>query len=291
MIITSANGVMGRVLSEINSAQPLVLSPNLFKRFISAAILVPSFLGILWLGDLAFSALLLLGSLWAGYEWLSMINPRQQKRVWISVLFCLALTWGVALEAGVTSALLLCLSLSLVLMIGFSIGRVTKPVLLSMGVSYLGSAMLAMIFLRDFGGFILVALICIVVWLTDTGAFFTGKIIRGARMAPDISPSKTWAGFIGGLMAAGLAGFLASLVLPLHKPWIVIGIALCLSMAAHCGDLFESWIKRQTGVKDSGVIIPGHGGLLDRVDGLIMAFLFFAIGLWFVNYDLTWCYN
>ncbi|MDX1923505.1 MAG: phosphatidate cytidylyltransferase [Alphaproteobacteria bacterium] len=264
------------------------ISKNLMIRLVSALVLVPSFLAILMLGGLPWQSLMLLGCLFAGYEWLAMLNPKQQKRVWVCVLFSLALTWGIALQADINTAFMLCLSLSLVLMAGFRLSKIEKPVLLSMGVSYLGSAMLALLHIREVGGFTLAATLCGVVWLTDTGAFFTGKMLRGAKLAPDISPSKTWTGFIGGLCCAALMAYLCSMLFSAQKPLVVVGVGLGLSLAAHCGDLFESWVKRHAGVKDSGVIIPGHGGLLDRVDGLIMAALLLSVALWMNGFDLSW---
>lgn len=263
-------------------------SRNLAIRLLSASVLVPSFLAILWLGGLPFQSLMLLGCLWAGYEWLAMLNRTPQKRVWIVILFALALTWGIALQADIISAFILCLAISLVLMVGFRMFGVQKPVLLSMGVSYLGSAMLALLCIHKIGGYALAATLCAVVWLTDTGAFFAGRMLGGAKLAPDISPSKTWAGFLGGLIAAGGMAYGCAWLFSAPKPMVVVLVGLGLSLAAHCGDLFESWIKRQAGVKDSGAIIPGHGGLLDRVDGLIMASLLFVLALWGVNFDLSW---
>lgn len=264
------------------------VSKNLMIRIASALVLAPAFLTLLWLNGLPFQSLMLLGCLWAGYEWLAMLNPQQQKRVWISILFSLALTWGVALQADITTAFILCLCISLVLMLGFWLGKVQKPVLLSMGVSYLGSAMLALLDIRNIGGFSLAATLCAVVWLTDIGAFFSGKILRGAKLAPDISPSKTWTGFIGGLICAAAMAYGCAMLFSAQKPVIVACIGLGLSLAAHCGDLFESWVKRQAGVKDSGVIFPGHGGMLDRVDGLIMAVLLSSVALWASGFDLSW---
>lgn len=261
---------------------------NLAFRLLSAAVLVPTFLAVLWFGGLAFESLMLLGCLWCGYEWLQMTNHSQQKRVWIIILFCHALTWGIALEHSLNTALLFCLSASLVLMIGLRIGNVAKPVLLSMAVSYLGAAMLGLMHIRSLGGYSLAATLCACVWLTDTGAYFAGRLLKGARFAPDISPAKTWAGIIGGFAAAACMGAFCAWLFNAPKPWVVVCVALGLAFGAHCGDLFESWIKRQSGVKDSGDIIPGHGGLLDRVDGLIMAVLMFSVGLWVTGFDLSW---
>lgn len=265
-----------------------MISKNLITRMASAALLVPAFLLILWHGGLAFQSLMLLGCLWAGYEWLAMLNPAAQKRVWVFVLFALTLTWGLAFQAGLTQALLFCLITALVLMAAFRLARINKPVLLSMGVSYLGSAMLALLTLRQLGGFSLVAFLCAVVWTTDTSAYFAGRMIKGARLAPDISPSKTWAGFAGGMVGALLAAWFCALLFNIPQPATAMIIGMGLGMATHCGDLFESWVKRQAAVKDSGVIIPGHGGLLDRVDGLIMAVLMFTVGLWASGFNLSW---
>ncbi|MBI3419230.1 MAG: phosphatidate cytidylyltransferase [Proteobacteria bacterium] len=280
---TAVNAAMERALGK-------ALKSNLLLRFLSAAILAPAFYFIVEAGDLAFASLMLLGALWAGYEWLMMVNPRGQKAVWVPVLFSLALSWGVALQTDIPTSVILCLSVSLVLMVLFRIFKVQKPVLLSMSVSYIGSAMLGLLAMRQIGpaGFSLTVFVCAAVWLTDTGAYFCGRILRGVRLAPDISPSKTWAGFIGGIGAALLtAGLFIALFHP-HKPYGVLAVAGFLSLSAQCGDLFESWVKRQAGVKDSGELIPGHGGLLDRIDGLIMAVLLFWAALWATHNDLSW---
>jgi phosphatidate cytidylyltransferase len=116
-----------------------------------------------------------------------------------------------------------------------------------------------------------VLLVLAVVWATDTAAFFAGRLIGGAKLSPDISPNKTWSGAIAGLVAGLLAGLIVAALasVPVSIPLVII-VAL-LSVASQAGDLFESWVKRLFGVKDSGDLIPGHGGLLDRVDGLAVA--------------------
>jgi phosphatidate cytidylyltransferase len=111
----------------------------------------------------------------------------------------------------------------------------------------------------------------VVVWATDTGAFFTGRAIGGAKLWPRVSPNKTWAGAIGGVVAGVVVGLVALTLLhvPLGMPLVLV--AALLSLVAEAGDLFESFAKRQFGAKDSGWLVPGHGGLLDRVDGLSVA--------------------
>ena len=105
-------------------------------------------------------------------------------------------------------------------------------------------------------------------WSVDIGAYFAGRSIGGPRLAPAISPNKTWAGLLGGMVAAALFGGLWALLVQL--PAILILLAAPFAAAAQGGDLFESWVKRRGGVKDSGDWLPGHGGALDRLDGLVV---------------------
>ena len=128
---------------------------------------------------------------------------------------------------------------------------------------------LALLWIRDRAdsGFELLIWVFIVTWSTDIGAYFAGRAIGGPKLAPSISPNKTIAGLFGGIVSAGLAGF--AWAQATHLPSILIWIAPSLAVAAQLGDLFESWMKRKAGVKDSGTWLPGHGGALDRLDGLV----------------------
>jgi phosphatidate cytidylyltransferase len=116
-------------------------------------------------------------------------------------------------------------------------------------------------------GFELVLWAFIVTWSADIGAFFTGRTFGGAKLAPTISPNKTVSGLVGGLIAATLLGGIWAQSQSLHWAWLLL--APLFAFAAAIGDLFESWMKRQAGVKDSGRILPGHGGVFDRLDGLV----------------------
>jgi phosphatidate cytidylyltransferase len=120
-------------------------------------------------------------------------------------------------------------------------------------------------------GFLAIVFLFAVVWATDTGAYFAGRLIGGPKLWPAVSPKKTWAGAIGGLVAAVIAGFAVVLVGGLPASPMLAVAALVLSVVSQAGDLAESSLKRHFDVKDSGNIIPGHGGLMDRVDGLIFA--------------------
>jgi phosphatidate cytidylyltransferase len=116
-------------------------------------------------------------------------------------------------------------------------------------------------------GFDLLIWVFLVVWSTDIGAYFAGRAIGGPKLAPSISPNKTIAGLIGGVISATiLAG---AWVYTVQLPALLLSLAAPLAVAAQLGDLFESGLKRRAGVKDSGTWLPGHGGLLDRLDGLV----------------------
>ena len=161
------------------------------------------------------------------------------------------------------------------------------------GVIYVGVAAEVLLLLR-YEAAPWVLLVVLAVIATDVGAYFAGRAIGGPKIAPAISPSKTWAGLGGGMLASGLAcaGFLhytlcyqasQSPFTPCHAPgyWklplMAAGYGAAVAVVAQCGDFGESWMKRRAGVKDSGNLIPGHGGLFDRVDGLLA--VCFVIGL------------
>jgi phosphatidate cytidylyltransferase len=120
-------------------------------------------------------------------------------------------------------------------------------------------------------GFAALLFVLAVVWATDSGAFFFGRLIGGPKLSPRISPKKTWAGAIGGLVTALIAGIATARLAGVPVTPALVSVAALLSGFCQCGDLFESWVKRRFGAKDSGNIIPGHGGMMDRVDGLIFA--------------------
>ncbi len=138
------------------------------------------------------------------------------------------------------------------------------------GVLYALVPTLALLWIRDRApqGLELLYWVFIVTWTTDIGAYFAGRAIGGPKLAPTISPNKTIAGLVGGMVSAGLASWawVQYVMLPLPLLWL----APLFAAAAQGGDLFESGMKRRAGVKDSGTILPGHGGMLDRLDGLVI---------------------
>ena len=140
-----------------------------------------------------------------------------------------------------------------------------------LGIFYVGFPALALILLRGDShyGFAAILWMFLVVWAADTLAYFAGRIIGGPKLAPVISPKKTWAGLGGAVAGSALVSFIFACVTQLDGIWTLAILAGCLAVVEQAGDLFESSLKRFHGVKDSGRLIPGHGGVIDRVDGLI----------------------
>lgn len=144
-------------------------------------------------------------------------------------------------------------------------------------IPYFAPALIALGWLRFLpqDSAILVCIVLALVWTTDIAAYATGRTFGGPKLAPAISPNKTWAGLIGAILATTAVAFMIAshLAYPLPSPYLLgIGIAVI----AQSGDFFESWLKRKASLKDSGTLLPGHGGILDRIDGLITAAPFFA---------------
>jgi phosphatidate cytidylyltransferase len=159
------------------------------------------------------------------------------------------------------------------------------------GPLYIGLPAIALIWLRDDGeqGQQLILWLMLTVWATDIGAFFAGRLIGGPLLAPRISPKKTWAGLVGAMVSAGVVGAIASAVSPEAPATVLLAAAgAILAIVAQAGDLGESWVKRRFGAKDSSQIIPGHGGLFDRVDGLIAAAVVLALWQWISGGGLAW---
>jgi phosphatidate cytidylyltransferase len=160
------------------------------------------------------------------------------------------------------------------------------------GLFYAAIPCASLIWLRDIrlenysqAGLKLVLYVMFVVWATDIGAYFVGKRFGRYKLAPTISPGKTWEGLAGGIACAGLAGALCFSFSPFPATLAsAILVGMLLAIVAQAGDLFESWLKRRAGAKDSGTLIPGHGGLLDRIDGLTFTTPLFA---WTVYLALT----
>ncbi|PLP58785.1 phosphatidate cytidylyltransferase [Mesorhizobium loti] len=245
---------------------------NLQIRVISAVVLGVAVLSLTWFGALPFR---LLAALIAGaifYEWSRMARDSGASHLGVlpQVLMLVFIGVLVAGLSALTTAAVLALSVAIVA-IGVAMRGAGQWD--AAGLAYAGLSGFALAFLRDADRSGLAAMLFLfaVVWATDIFAYFVGKAIGGPKLAPAISPGKTRSGALGGAVFGIAAGGLVVTVLGLPNLALLAFVALVLSIVAQAGDLFESWVKRRHGAKDSSAIIPGHGGVMDRVDGLVAA--------------------
>jgi phosphatidate cytidylyltransferase len=249
-------------------------SRNLVMRIGAALVLAPTAVAIAYAGGWPWSALVTLAVIGLYVEWLMIVGAARARRAVASGVIALAL-------AGFCFALGRIDWAIAALVLGFVVVGLTSPVRRGWTVAgyvYAGAAEIASVVVRldQAYGFVALILILLVVWVTDIGGYFAGRGIGGPKLWPRVSPKKTWAGAIGGFAASlVVAGGFAALGLAKTVPVLLVGAAL--SVASQLGDLFESAVKRRFGVKDSSHLIPGHGGLMDRLDGLVAAIVVAAI--------------
>ena len=161
----------------------------------------------------------------------------------------------------------------------FRLTRTMAPGLKLFGLPYVLLPLIGLLMLRDAeNGIALTLWTLAIVWATDIGAYFSGRTLGGPKLAPAISPAKTWSGLLGGMLCAGLVGALIASRTGLPGPCIWLGAPLAI--LAQAGDLFERWLKRRAGGEDSGHILPGHGGALDRLDGVVPVASVMGLLLW-----------
>lgn len=209
------------------------------KRIISAAVMLPMAVAAAWFGDWAFGILVGLAGVLMLWEWQRLPILSAAPPAWTR----------------------------------------NRPVWWLVGLLYLVPPCIALVWLRqqpEHGRHIVFWLFC-VVWATDTGAYFAGRGIGGPKLIPSISPNKTWAGLLGGMVAAAIVGGLVGAINPVLPAFALAGLAGVVAVVSQAGDFTESAMKRAFGVKDASQIIPGHGGVLDRLDGLLFAAPFVAV--------------
>ncbi|MBX9468332.1 phosphatidate cytidylyltransferase [Rhizobium sp. WL3] len=248
------------------------MSRELQLRIVSAIVLIVVVLAATWFGGLAFKAVAAAIGLLIYYEWSTITrlaegSLRANAFGWLSMaLISLNMLFG---QADMTVPLFA--GLVITMAIPSLLGRVSWWQ--AGGLFYAGLSAISLSAIRgeDSLGFIAMLFVFVVVWATDILAYFVGRAVGGPKLAPRISPGKTWSGAIGGTVA-GVAGGLLVAMTHFQDIGLWVGlVALALSVASQIGDLFESFIKRRFGVKDSSKLIPGHGGVMDRVDGLVFA--------------------
>jgi phosphatidate cytidylyltransferase len=267
---------------------------NALLRVLTALVGVPVILGALYLGGWVFGLLVLAAALLSQWELYRMmeqggLRPLKWAGVVIGLLGGLhALVPQAAALAVACFVLLLALSpflqgdeQPLASLAGTMLGVLYPTVLLTFLIDLRLAGGLAIEEREAFG---LTLLVFVLIWATDTFAYYVGRAVGRRPLAPKVSPKKTWEGAAGGVVGALVAAAVLKVALLDSLPWVhVLGLALVCSVAGQLGDLAESRLKRSVGVKDSGTLLPGHGGLLDRFDALIvvapLAYLYLAVVL------------
>jgi phosphatidate cytidylyltransferase len=255
---------------------PLAGTPsrNLLMRVVAAAVLVPLTLVCAYVGGWLWTALVTLAVNGLDIEWLMVVGAAGELRVATAGALALALN-GLCLSFGRPEAALF---VSILGLIGVALLSSQRRGWTIAGFVYAAAAQFAAVLVRADSemGFAALIFVLLIVWATDIGGYFAGRGIGGPKLWPKVSPNKTWSGAVGGFVGslAVAGGFAAS---GLGKALPLLALAGVLSVASQLGDLFESAVKRRFGVKDSSHLIPGHGGLLDRLDGLVAALVLAVI--------------
>ncbi|OAN43952.1 phosphatidate cytidylyltransferase [Paramagnetospirillum marisnigri] len=245
-------------------------------RILSALVMAPPALLAAWWGGYAFAALVAVAAALMCWEWHRMVAGEFALSGRIAAIGCLA---AVLLAlVGPAEAVLLVLLIAMISAFVAGPDGVGRS-WAGAGALYIGLPSVALVWLRGdpVMGDAVVWWLLLMVWATDIGAYAFGRMIGGPLLLPAVSPKKTWAGLIGGMICAALAGWGIAAAFGLPGQASVMLVSAIGAVVAQIGDLFESWVKRRSGVKDSSSIIPGHGGVLDRVDGLLSAALVAAV--------------
>jgi phosphatidate cytidylyltransferase len=250
-------------------------SRNLVMRVIAAMVLAPAAIAIAYAGGWPWATLVTLAAIGLYVEWLMIIGLAHLKRMVGFGIIALAVA-AYCLVAGRIGTSLVVLAIGVL-----ATALISPPERrnwTATGFFYAGAAEVASVLVRldSARGFVALVFVLLIVWVTDIAGYFAGRGIGGPKLWPRVSPKKTWAGAIGGFVASVFvaAGFVA---LDLGRAGPMLILAAALSTVSQLGDLFESAVKRRFGVKDSSHIIPGHGGLLDRLDGFVAAIVLAAI--------------
>lgn len=234
-------------MAHFNALKYLTIPKDIRQRVYSALVLIPMVFALVWVGGISYVFVVVVATTMMMYEWSDIIAI---KRTDMNPKHFVIWRW--------------------------------------VGVVYISLFATALIYLRQLEdvdgtnyGFGVVMVMLLFVWATDIAAYFSGKTIGGPKILPKISPNKTWAGLLGGIGASACVGmFISFLGAESWSAMELITVGALLAILSQMGDFFESYVKRHFGVKDSGTLIPGHGGLLDRLDGTIPVAIIFMIWAW-----------
>lgn len=242
---------------------------ELRTRIISAVCLAPVVLWAMWRGGDALLVMLTMTAGAAAGEWAAMHADAPRRRI-LTILAVLA--GGGIFWLSATQSLWWLTAGPVVAVVFAAAGPADRRVLSASGLPYVTIGVVALAVLAGgHEGRAALFFVVLAVWATDIGAYAAGRTIGGPKLAPRLSPKKTWAGLLGGMTASAAVCVAVGATAGGAAPLALAAVGAVLAVVAQAGDLFESWAKRRAGVKDSSKLIPGHGGLLDRIDGLLTA--------------------
>jgi phosphatidate cytidylyltransferase len=246
-------------------------SRELVLRVGSALVLVPVAVVTAYLGGWPFAVLWTAAAVVAFWEWTSMVMTNSHERAVTATGMAFLILAVVLAGTGYLPAAVATLATGAVAAAVLS--SAARRIWVAAGLAYCWAIGALPVVLRSDleHGFLAIAFLFAIVWATDTAAYFLGRAIGGAKLMPQLSPKKTWAGAVSGTAAAVVAGVIVGRAAGLTTILALAVLAAILSIFAQAGDLFESYLKRKFGAKDSGHLIPGHGGLMDRLDGFVAA--------------------
>jgi phosphatidate cytidylyltransferase len=233
-------------------------------------VLVPLAIGTAYLGGWLFALFWGAAAMGVLWEWTALVARNDQRSVPLTGGASLALA-VVLVAAGHLLAAVVVLAMGAIG--AASLALAERRTWVAGGIPYAGALALAPIVLRadDADGFLAVIFLFAIVWTTDISAYFAGRALGGPKLMPQVSPNKTWAGAFGGLIASVVVTLALAKMAGLTALFALAMLAVVLSVFAQGGDLFESFLKRRFHAKDTGHLIPGHGGLMDRLDGFVSA--------------------
>jgi phosphatidate cytidylyltransferase len=243
---------------------------NLMLRVASSLVLAPLAIVAAYFGGYVFAGFWLVAAVIVLWEWDTLVCAHDRNSVLtIGVAALVGGSLLLALDRAGIAVALICLGACGVAVLA---SRVRRP-WCATGLFYASALVFAPVLLRRDPrlGFAAIVFLFVIVWLTDIAAYFVGRVLGGPKLAPHISPNKTWSGAIGGTIAGILGGVIVASQFGVRNLAAAAIIGALLSVCSQVGDLFESGIKRRFNAKDASQLIPGHGGLMDRLDGFVAA--------------------
>ncbi|MBI1366395.1 MAG: phosphatidate cytidylyltransferase [Alphaproteobacteria bacterium] len=265
------------------SGRPTAEKDSLARRAASAAVLIPIAIAALYAGGAVFAAIVAFASTLMIFEWTRMIDGRDFSASFYALALAGAGAFAFAAAGQFVWAYALCGVGALASGLAAAIAR-RRWRWAAFGAAYVLAPSVALIWLRSDteNGRSLVLMLFLIVWGADTGGYMGGRLVGGPKMSPVVSPAKTWAGAAGGVIMGALAGLVTALfIFQRSETAFLVVVGASLGLASILGDTAESAFKRIFGVKDASGFIPGHGGVLDRLDGMIFATTAMSLVLYF----------